>query len=141
MINNLIQAIKENALEPFLAQFNVKILRNNNMIIRSSVCASLAAQDSAGVWSERTFSNLAVFVRWLPDCKDGGVRAEAPPSHYPSFVIFLAHTKGQRAAKCWLMKSSPGGGVRMNSLATSWTAQWPPQSTPSSITPSLPSRE
>lgn len=45
MINNLIQAIKENALEPFLAQFNVKILRNNNMIIRSAVCASLAAQD------------------------------------------------------------------------------------------------
>lgn len=27
MISNLIQAIKENALEPFLAQFNVKILR------------------------------------------------------------------------------------------------------------------
>lgn len=27
MINNLIQAIKEKALEPFLAQFNVKILR------------------------------------------------------------------------------------------------------------------
>lgn len=27
MINNLIQAIAENALEPFLAQFNVNILR------------------------------------------------------------------------------------------------------------------
>lgn len=27
MINNLIQAIKENTLEPFSAQFNVKILR------------------------------------------------------------------------------------------------------------------
>lgn len=89
---------------------------------------------TAGVRSERRFSNLTFFLYWLPGFRDGSVRAEAPPSHYPSIVICPGLTKGQRTAKCWLIKS--GAGVRTTSLATSWIAPQPP---PSSNTPSPPS--
>lgn len=114
----------------------------SNMIIRSSVCASVAAQDSAGVWSERTFSNLAVFIRWLPNCKDGGVRACGGPAlSLPFFCDLSGAHKGTASGQVLVNEKEPGRGVRANSLVTSWTAGWPPPSTPSSNTPSLPSRE